>query len=84
MRLVREISLTEHERAIFRVLKAAAAHSGRRTTLRVAGGWVRDKLMGLESPDIDVTLDDCLGREVLARSLACLLVCCAVGRPRIF
>ena len=31
------------------------------TTLRVAGGWVRDKLLGKESMDIDITLDDIKG-----------------------
>jgi len=27
----------------------------------VAGGWVRDKLMGHESHDIDIALDDMMG-----------------------
>jgi len=36
-------------------------------TLRVAGGWVRDKLLGLESNDIDVALDKCLGAEFAAK-----------------
>ena len=31
--------------------------------LRVAGGWVRDKLMGKESSDIDIALDDMYGEE---------------------
>lgn len=30
-------------------------------TLRVAGGWVRNKLMGLEAKDIDIALDKCMG-----------------------
>jgi len=29
--------------------------------LRVAGGWVRDKLLSLESDDIDITLDTMMG-----------------------
>jgi tRNA nucleotidyltransferase (CCA-adding enzyme) len=29
----------------------------------VAGGWVRDKLMGKESDDIDIALDDMFGEE---------------------
>ncbi len=29
--------------------------------LRVAGGWVRDKLLGLESDDVDIALDDTNG-----------------------
>ena len=33
------------------------------TTLRVAGGWVRDKLLGKESDDIDITLDDIRGTD---------------------
>ena len=32
-------------------------------TLRVAGGWVRDKLMGRQSDDIDIAIDTMLGRE---------------------
>ena len=31
--------------------------------MRVAGGWVRDKLIGLESDDIDIALDDMMGQE---------------------
>ena len=46
---------------------AAAASSclqaGLGTTLRCAGGWVRDKLMGRQSLDIDIALDNMLGRE---------------------
>ena len=35
----------------------------KQTTLRVAGGWVRDKLLGKESDDIDIALDDMYGEE---------------------
>ncbi|THU88445.1 hypothetical protein K435DRAFT_969476 [Dendrothele bispora CBS 962.96] len=31
------------------------------TTCRIAGGWVRDKLLGSESNDIDVALSDIMG-----------------------
>ena len=31
--------------------------------MRVAGGWVRDKLLGKESDDIDIALDDMFGEE---------------------
>lgn len=31
--------------------------------MRVAGGWVRDKLMGKESKDIDIALDDIYGED---------------------
>ena len=40
-----------------------------KTTLRVAGGWVRDKLVGKESSDIDLALDDMYGIE-FARMLS--------------
>lgn len=31
--------------------------------IRVAGGWVRDKLLGLSTHDVDVALDTCTGVE---------------------
>ena len=37
--------------------------AGLSTTLRCAGGWVRDKLMGRQSLDIDIALDTMLGKE---------------------
>jgi len=33
--------------------------------MRVAGGWVRDKLLGKESDDIDIALDDMMGSEMV-------------------
>ena len=36
-------------------------------TLRVAGGWVRDKLLGRDSNDIDIALDTLPGREFAER-----------------
>eukprot|EP01117_Protostelium_nocturnum_P016984 TRINITY_DN6822_c0_g2_i1.p1 TRINITY_DN6822_c0_g2~~TRINITY_DN6822_c0_g2_i1.p1 ORF type:complete len:549 (-),score=186.67 TRINITY_DN6822_c0_g2_i1:7-1653(-) len=34
-----------------------------KTVLRAAGGWVRDKLLGVESHDIDIALDNCQGQD---------------------
>lgn len=31
-------------------------------TLRVAGGWVRDKILGLDSQDMDIALDNTSGQ----------------------
>lgn len=31
--------------------------------LRCAGGWVRDKMLGLQSTDIDIALDTMLGEQ---------------------
>ena len=57
------ITPTEKERKLFSVLTNTLQHSGLPTVLRCAGGWVRDKLLGLESDDIDIAIDDMLGRE---------------------
>ena len=56
-----QVQLEPHEAALFDTLTKAAAHQGLSTTLRCAGGWVRDKLLGKTSPDIDIALDDILG-----------------------
>lgn len=58
-----EIVLNDVEREIVDTLMAAREHHGMSTTLRCAGGWVRDKLLGRESKDIDIALDDISGKE---------------------
>ncbi|XP_071711109.1 CCA tRNA nucleotidyltransferase, mitochondrial-like isoform X2 [Rutidosis leptorrhynchoides] len=58
-----KIDLTEKEKLIFDRLRKVVHHFCLETTLRVAGGWVRDKLLGKECYDIDIALDDMLGRE---------------------
>ena len=55
------ITLSEQEVKIFGTLKDVLAKNNRQTVMRVAGGWVRDKLLGLESDDIDIALDDMMG-----------------------
>ncbi|XP_078438272.1 polynucleotide adenylyltransferase family protein [Wolffia australiana] len=57
------IDLTEKEDKIFQQLIGVVHHFQMETQLRVAGGWVRDKLLGLECFDIDIALDNMLGRE---------------------
>ncbi|GIL78763.1 hypothetical protein Vretifemale_8171 [Volvox reticuliferus] len=57
------ISLTQREQDIFDTLLAAVRHAGAATSLRCAGGWVRDKLLGRSSDDIDIALDDMLGKD---------------------
>ncbi|KAM4092519.1 hypothetical protein ACB094_06G045600 [Castanea mollissima] len=58
------IELTQIERNIFDRLLATLRHFGLTNRhLRVAGGWVRDKLLGKECYDIDIALDNMLGSE---------------------
>lgn len=96
------IQLSSEERDLFRLLRRAREETGLTTTLRVAGGWVRDKLLATpefarpnqnqgrlttkykqgsmgrqgtkilnseqnQPVDIDIALDDMLGREFAER-----------------
>ncbi|XP_038724411.1 tRNA nucleotidyltransferase cca2-like [Tripterygium wilfordii] len=58
-----KIDLTETEKQIFDRLLGTLRHFDLQTELRVAGGWVRDKLLGKECYDIDIALDNMLGSE---------------------
>jgi hypothetical protein len=40
------VRLTEEEERMFGILVGAAEAAGKGTVARVAGGWVRDKLLG--------------------------------------
>eukprot|EP00889_Picochlorum_renovo_P008186 jgi/Picre1/35216/NNA_002678.t1 len=57
------IHLTDTEEKLFGDLLESTRKAGLTTTLRCAGGWVRDKLMGRESLDIDIALDNMLGKD---------------------
>ncbi|XP_039799960.1 tRNA nucleotidyltransferase cca2-like isoform X3 [Panicum virgatum] len=62
--VVREtVELTEKEEQIFGRLLDVVRHFGLGTQLRVAGGWVRDKLLGKDSADIDIALDNMTGQN---------------------
>ncbi|KAI6691226.1 hypothetical protein NL676_028054, partial [Syzygium grande] len=61
VRVKEKIDLTEKEKMIFDRLLATIRHFDLSTELRVAGGWVRDKLLGKECYDIDIAIDDMLG-----------------------
>ncbi|KAE8682317.1 Polynucleotide adenylyltransferase family protein isoform 4 [Hibiscus syriacus] len=58
-----QIELTETEKKIFDRLLNTLRYFNLQTQLRVAGGWVRDKLLGKECYDIDIALDNMLGSE---------------------
>lgn len=55
--------LTEIEYNLFHTITKALRHWKLKTTVRAAGGWVRDKLLGRESDDIDIAVDDMSGAQ---------------------
>jgi tRNA nucleotidyltransferase (CCA-adding enzyme) len=57
------VRLSDEESKIFSALVSSSEDMGRGTVLRAAGGWVRDKLLGIESHDIDIALDNVPGDE---------------------
>ena len=59
------IVLNELEKKIFATIREAAdtVFPEKHVVMRVAGGWVRDKVLGLSSHDIDIALDTMMGAE---------------------
>ena len=58
-----EIKLTSLEEKIFDFLRNVKNYFNLKTELRVAGGWVRDHLLGLPSDDIDIALENMTGKQ---------------------
>jgi len=56
-----DIELSKEEKELFETLKQVVKRFEVSTVVRVAGGWVRDKLLGRTSHDIDIALDDTSG-----------------------
>ncbi|ELR12807.1 tRNA nucleotidyltransferase [Acanthamoeba castellanii str. Neff] len=61
------VELSDKEREVFTFLLAVNESFGLKSTLRVAGGWVRDKLRGEPSYDIDIALDNMMGKVFAER-----------------
>ena len=67
--IMRNIKLTEREATLRQLLLDVSSYSvtvgshHQRPELRFAGGWVRDKLLGLLSKDIDVAISNMTGSE---------------------
>ena len=59
----KSIILNDVERKIFSLLKSVIKDKTPNTTLRVAGGWIRDRLLGKESNDIDIAVDNMSGED---------------------
>lgn len=62
---MQSISLTEQERSFFEILRhVVASNEAEGTVVRVAGGWVRDKLLGRQTKDdIDIAVDKMSGKS---------------------
>ena len=64
-KITKEFSLTETEKECFEIImKILKKHNLNSTICRVAGGWVRDKLLGKESDDIDIAINDMKGSQL--------------------
>ena len=71
-----EIQLTAEEREVFGLLMGVVRERAPSTVVRVCGGWIRDKLLGIRPKDMDLMVDNITGPD-FAR-----LVALAVGRLR--
>ena len=58
-----QVHLTKKESKIFDIVVNSIKLNGQTTIARVAGGWVRDKMLNKESDDIDIALDNQSGVE---------------------
>jgi hypothetical protein len=64
----RSFDLTANETKLFSILLDFKQNSDEpiiKTELRVAGGWVRDKLLGRPCDDIDIALSNVTGKVFL-------------------
>jgi tRNA nucleotidyltransferase/poly(A) polymerase len=58
------IKLNEKEVKLFNILKHVVSELNTNTTVRVAGGWVRDKILyGKTKDDVDIVLDNMTGEQ---------------------
>jgi len=64
--------MNEVELSIFRLLRDVLRVQGLESTVRVAGGWVRDKLLGRDNHDIDIAIDDMTGIDFAEHVQACM------------
>lgn len=64
---VLKIYLNDQERKLIGLLRDFITKTGTNCILRIAGGWVRDKLLGLPSDDLDIAVDSMTGVELAAK-----------------
>lgn len=77
-------SLNPTEAAVLHAMAEAVKLSQSKTVVRVAGGWVRDKLLGLEVSRTSAPLCNIAGEHVLYPAVAFLCVCTAVSYKYFF
>ncbi|KAF1318162.1 putative Trna nucleotidyltransferase, partial [Globisporangium splendens] len=63
LQLRESIELTPQEQQLFEFLLDVEKQYECSAVLRVAGGWVRDKLLGRDSDDVDIVIDTMKGKE---------------------
>ena len=64
-------SLSNFDKTVISIIqKACSSFGDKQITARIAGGWVRDHIMGISNNDIDVTIDniscDDFGEKILS------------------
>lgn len=60
---LQRINITPQEQQIFDLLLDVVEKKTSDTVLRVAGGWIRDKLLGKDSNDIDISINNMSGED---------------------
>jgi len=65
-KIYKNFSLNEKEKEIFSIILNILKKKNLNTTIcRIAGGWIRDKLLGKESDDIDIVVNDIEGSKLV-------------------
>lgn len=49
-------SLTDIDKSVIDIIKKTCAKIEKKVVVRIAGGWVRDKLLGMSNDDIDIAI----------------------------
>lgn len=61
------VQLTDQEAQFISMLRSFSRDRQVASVMRIAGGWVRDKLLGLPSDDLDVAIDNMMGADFAAK-----------------